>query len=315
VHALSTSRRGALSLPGRIRELRAIVARYPGCIFHLHNTGSDGGTIPLIAAKSAGASYLMRTEHQPPEYPVSLRRRAMIRLRDRWLLVRIVCVSRANMEQHVRDLGRDRRKFDCVPNCVDIEAFSPDAADGAIIRQLAGVADGELLVGMLGRLAEPRKGAEYFVDMARTLSQRLSHLRFVIVGDGPRRPQLEQRAQGDVTFLGRQPDGQACYAAMDIAVMSSLWEGGPITVLEAMAMGRPLVATDVGMVREVIDDGVNGRIVPPGDTAALVSAVSALAADAELRSRMSACARQTIVDRFSAGVMVEAMLEVYAAAS
>jgi len=312
LHAIPENRRGPTGLASRLHGLVRVLRGYRGHLFHLHNTGSDGGTLPMLAAKLAGAGALIRTEHQPPDHPVSLRQRLLIRARDRGL-ARIVCVSRANMKEHVRDLGRDARKFTVVPNCVDLKLFDPcrGVSGRDAVRRLAGARDDELLIGMLGRLAEPRKGAEYFVDMARRMGASRDDMKFAVVGDGPRRAQLEERAAGVVAFLGRQPDAPACYAAMDIVVVPSLWEGGPITVLEAMAMGRPTVATDVGMVREVIVDGENGRIVPPGDVDALVDAVGMLASDAGLRQQMGERARRAVEAGYAPDVMVERMLNVY----
>jgi hypothetical protein len=82
-------------------------------------------------------------------------------------LDRIVCVSKTNMEQHIRDLGRTRWRFDFVYNAVDLSHFDPQRVDGALVRELVGAHESDIIVGTLGRLAEPRKGSEHFVDMAR----------------------------------------------------------------------------------------------------------------------------------------------------
>jgi glycosyltransferase involved in cell wall biosynthesis len=310
VHTLSPSQRSPLALLRRVRHLQDVVRTYAPCIFHIHNTGSDGGALPMLAARLGGARWLVRTEHQPPDYPVSIRQRILIRARDR-ALDRVICVSQANLRQHVRDLRRDGQKFVSIANGVDLSAFHPERADRRPVRDLAGAGDGTILVGMLGRLAEPRKGAEFFVDMARMLHAERDDCRFVVVGEGPRRSALLERAGGAVTFLGRHPDAASCYAAMDVVVVPSLWEGGPITVLEAMAMGRVVVTTDVGMVREVITDGVNGRIVPPGDAEALAMAVRALADDRGSADGMAALGRQTIEDGFASELMVDRVAALY----
>jgi glycosyltransferase involved in cell wall biosynthesis len=232
-------------------------------------------------------------------------------MRDRWL-DRIVCVSKANMKQHIRDLGRTRWRFDFVYNAVDLSHFDPQRVDGALVRELVGAHESDIIVGTLGRLAEPRKGSEHFVDMARMLRAENDRYRFVMIGEGPRRTALEERAEGQVQFFGFYPDAAECYAAMDIFVMPSLWEGGPITVLEAAAMGRPVVSTDVGMVSEVIQHGISGLIVPPGDTEALAAAVRSIASDPERAQQMGRRARDTILADFGEDVMVDRMAAIYA---
>jgi glycosyltransferase involved in cell wall biosynthesis len=152
--------------------------------------------------------------------------------------------------------------------------------------------------------------------MAIALCQERHNLRFLIVGDGELRAELEQQAGagglGDrIVFAGARTDIPDVLDAMDIFVMPSLWEGGPITVLEAMAMARPVVATRVGMVPEVIRDGETGLIVEPGDTAALTKAARCLLdAPNEARS-MGRKARETVETGFSPDVMVDRVVAIY----
>ncbi|HLG11836.1 MAG TPA: glycosyltransferase family 4 protein [Dehalococcoidia bacterium] len=310
VFGLPSRRRSPLGLLQRWLSLVRLFRSLSPFVLHLHITGSDGGGLPMLAAKIAGAGALIRTEHQPPDYPVSFRKRLMIRLRDHGL-DRIVCVSRTNMEQHIQDLRRRGGKFDFVYNAVDLGHFDPGRADGTPVRKLITAGESDIVIGTLGRLAEPRKGSEYFVDMARMLARENGRFRFIMIGEGPRRQALEERAGEDVEFMGFYPDAAECYAAFDIFVMPSLWEGGPITVLEAAAMARPIVSTDVGMVSEVIEQGITGLVVPPGDTEALAAAVRTLAADVEKACEMGRRARETILRDFGEDVMIDRMLGIY----
>ncbi len=309
VTPLPSQQRNPLGFVRRLRALTRLLRQYRPFVFHLHNTGSDGGTLPMLAAKLAGARVMLRTEHQPPDQPVSLRKQFMIRLRDR-ALDRVICVSGANLEEHVRDLRRSPRKFVAIPNGVDAGRFDP-ATDRRPVRELAGAGDNTVVVGTLGRMAEPRKGVEYFVDMARIMAADPVDYRFVVVGEGPRRAQLEARADGTVLFLGRYADAAHCYAAFDVYVQPSLWEGGPITVLEALVMGRPTVSTGVGMVPEVIADGVHGRVVPPADSSALAEAVRSLVADRAAARRMGEAGRERVLARFTTEAMIESHVRLY----
>ena len=294
----------------RYRRLRRVLREYPGHVFHLHNTGPDGGTIPILLARLSAARALVRTEHLPPDTQPSTRQRWLVHLRDRWLN-RVIAVSESTMEEHIARLDRDRRKFSVVPNCVDIARFNPGCARGDEIRALTGAGRAHLLVGMVSRLAETRKGAGGFVAIAREIRAERDDVRFVIVGDGPLRADLERQAAGAVSFAGARDDTLNCYAGLDIFVMPSLAEGGPITILEAMAMGVPVVSTAVGMAPDVLDDGRTGLLVRPGDQAAIKRAVVALVSDPELRARLAREGRQVVEQRYTPEAMVRQTLEVY----
>jgi glycosyltransferase involved in cell wall biosynthesis len=116
-----------------------------------------------------------------------------------------------------------------------------------------------------------------------------------------------------VTFTGWRKDVPAVLAAFDVFVMPSTYEGGPTSVLEAMAMALPVVATRVGMVPEVIADGVSGLVVPPADVAALAAAVVRLVADGDLRAGIAERAHQAAHRNFSIDEMVERYLRAFAA--
>jgi glycosyltransferase involved in cell wall biosynthesis len=140
--------------------------------------------------------------------------------------------------------------------------------------------------------------------------------RFVFVGDGPLRNELlitaaELQLAAACAFPGARRDVYDVMAAMDIFALPSLNEGIPMSLLEAMALGRPVVASAVGGIPEVIQDRVNGRLVPPGDEDALAAACLELANDRDLARAMGARARQTIEDSFSHERCGSALLNVY----
>jgi glycosyltransferase involved in cell wall biosynthesis len=273
----------------------------------------------MVAAKLASARALLRTEHLPPDESISSRRRFMILLRDLWL-DRVICVSQANENQYAT-MGRNREKLVTVHNSVEPERFGQHNAREKV-RRLIDATDQTIAIGAISRMSEERKGLRHFVEVARTLSHEDHRLRFFLAGDGPLKASLEKAAGESIVFLGEVPsrrrhgvelDVTDCYAAMDIFVQPSLSEGGPITVLEAMASGLPIVSTDVGMVKEAITDGVDGLIVPPADTKALVDAVESLCRDPDRARRMGETARKTVQQRFGEDVMIEKTLRVYGA--
>ncbi len=124
-----------------------------------------------------------------------------------------------------------------------------------------------------------------------------------LVGDGPLRPVVEKTVvemglEGRVLFLGVRNDVPKLLAASDVLVLSSEYEGVPLTVLEAMAAGKPVIATAVGGVPELVEDGVTGILVPPRNPEALAQGILRLAKDADLRQRMGKAAQQWALERF-----------------
>jgi glycosyltransferase involved in cell wall biosynthesis len=130
----------------------------------------------------------------------------------------------------------------------------------------------------------PVKGHRHFLEAAASVSRAYGDVRFLVVGDGPERARLERTAgelgiSGKVRFLGVRDDVPAVLKLMDVLVLSSLSEGSPNVVLEGMASGVPIVGTRVGGVPELVEDGVSGLLVDPGDVPAMSNAVLALLTD------------------------------------
>ncbi len=175
----------------------------------------------------------------------------------------------------------------CVPNCADI-----DKARGLISSPC------EVLVGSVGRLA-PNKGFDTFIEAARLVVERDRDVHFVISGEGPERSRLENMIvrlglAERFSLLGFYPDACALMAAMDVFVCSSLWEGGPLALLEAMSLGTAVVTTAVGLAPEIVAQQRNGIIVPPAQPAAMADAIATMIARGHRgRREMGAAGRQT----------------------
>ncbi len=162
------------------------------------------------------------------------------------------------------------------------------------------------LVGMVARLA-PEKAPEDFLAVAAATPE----VTFALVGDGPLRSELEQRAGPNVRLLGFRDDMPGVYASLDVLVQPSYREGMPMTILEAMAAGVPVVATRVGAAADVIEDGCTGLLVDAGDVAGLTQAVGSLLADDAARAQMGAAARETVAREFTVDVMARRYAEAY----
>jgi glycosyltransferase involved in cell wall biosynthesis len=170
-------------------------------------------------------------------------------------------------------------------------------------------------IGMLGNL-RPVKDPESFLRAAAALSLRRSDVEFRLAGDGPLRPALERlcdelRIAGLVRFVGAIDNPSRFLQELDVFVLPSRAEGLSNAVLEAMAAGRPVVATDVGGNPELIRDGVTGVLAPPGDPAALAAAVDALLDSPPTRQRLGAAARQRVEKQFTNQAMAERFAEFY----
>jgi glycosyltransferase involved in cell wall biosynthesis len=182
---------------------------------------------------------------------------------------------------------------------VPLEEFSRTRTEQEVqaARAELGIAPGEFAIGTITRLHDS-KGNSYLIDAAPVVVRERPQARFFLVGEGPLQPALEAQARaldlGDrFVFAGFRRDVAATLSAFDLSVFPSLWEGTPITAFEALAMGKPIVATDADGLLDILTDGHDAAIVPRRDAAALAAKIVwAIDSPAE-RARLSANARQT----------------------
>lgn len=184
----------------------------------------------------------------------------------------------------------------------------------AELRAALGISPEAPVVGFVGRLAE-QKGVAYLVDAVAELAKRFPELRVVVVGEGELREELQARARQlpQMIFAGFQREIPRYLSMFDIFVLPSLWEGLPMSILEAMAAGKPVVATGVSGTPEVVVDGETGYIVEPKNVGQLAEKLSLLIADGELRRRMGAAGRDRVIAHFSAEGMVRTSEALYEA--
>ncbi len=173
----------------------------------------------------------------------------------------------------------------------------------------------DIVIGTAGRLVE-LKGIDYLLRAAGALRQKFPNLRLEVAGSGPERQKLEsvaaQAGLGEqVKFLGWIDDIPSLISRWDVFVMPSLEEGFPIAALDAMAAGLPVVASRVGGVPELIEDGSTGWLVPPRDIEALTSRLRLLLADPELRAGMGEAGLARVRDHFSTAQMTESFAQLY----
>lgn len=229
----------------------------------------------------------------------------------------LVAVS-ACVRDELLSLGVGRPdQWHVIPLGLDLEAFRRSQDPVQVCRQRLGLPSGGPLVALVGRLASV-KDPGTFLQAARHVAEAFPAASFVVAGDGELRRLMERRGRellGDrVQFLGWVDDMASLYRATDVVLLTSRHEGTPAALIEAGAAGCPVVATDVGGVRDVVTDGVNGYLVTPGDARAIASATMAVLSDPARALALGAAGRRTSqrfsVDRLATdlGALYETLL-------
>jgi glycosyltransferase involved in cell wall biosynthesis len=221
----------------------------------------------------------------------------------------IAANSRAAIRNAVR-LGARGSGLHLLPNVVDCEHFQPRARRES----------GAIRLVTIGRLVTQKRVDRFLSLLARLRTESDQPVRGIVVGSGLQRAQLERQAvqlglaPDLIEFRGTASDMRDVYAQADIVVLTSDWEGTPNVLLEAMASGLPVVATSVGGVPDIVQDGDTGYLAAPGDDDAFVGALIKLIRDPELKRKMGCRARQHVQAHFSVERLPELLSRVYEAA-
>jgi glycosyltransferase involved in cell wall biosynthesis len=258
------------------------------------------------------------TEHGRafPDYPRRKRmvaNRVLLRKRDR-----VVTVGEAVRQALIHNEGITAGRVEVIYNGIPLDRFEPrlTTSERVATRAEIGVEPDDLVLIQVARLDYLKDHATAIRTFER-VAARLPGARLVVVGDGPERGAIadlvQQRALGSkVLLLGRRDDIPRLLAASDIVLLTSISEGIPLTLIEAMAAERPVVSTHVGGVAEVVADGQTGLLAPAGDDAALAEHILRLADDPGRRDQMGRAGRRRANDRFSESRMHDAYRRIYA---
>jgi len=230
---------------------------------------------------------------------------------------RFVAVAQGAADYLAEHEGVARAKIAVIRNGVDVDRF--DGAGRAAMRATLGLADDEVALLHVAVL-RPEKGHAVVLRALRRVVDSAPRVRLLLVGDGPERASIERDVAAlglgrHVALLGQRDDVERLLAAGDVALLSSFdrVETFPMALLEAMASGLPVVATRVGSVAEMVDEGESGLLVPPGDDAAFAAALLRLSLDGMLRRRMGVRARDRVRADFTRQRMVAARETLYEA--
>ena len=307
VHELAVGRRvydvsgvrGLLRLIGHVRRFRPDV---------IHGYLFGPNLFAVLAGRACGVPVVAVAKRNVDAFETP-RQKSVQRIAHRWA-THVTAVSES-VAATVVALGVPRARITVIPNGVDFARFDGVTPD----RETLGAVNGETLIGSVGCL-EARKDYGTLLEALAKLQGGASKFRAALVGGGSARASLEAHArtlglEGRLRFLGERPDVERLLSAMDVFVLSSREEGIPNALLEAMAAGRPSVATAVGGTPEVLEDGATGWLVPPGDPDALAAALAQVLADPAEAARRGAAARRVTREQRSIDAMVRSHEDFY----
>jgi glycosyltransferase involved in cell wall biosynthesis len=300
-----------------LRELHSLVRRRRYDVIHGHS--SKGG---FLARLAGGLT------HTPAVYtpnglyflqlPRGMRRWTYLTLERlaRPLTTRFIAVSPSERDVALCEKLVAPQRLTMIPNGVDEQAFErpPDAR--ARVRRELNVPDGAFVVGCAARLTAQKDPAALVRAVGELANRTRQPIYLIWAGDGELAEEAARvaRASGieqQCRFLGFRHDIRAVMCALDVFALSSRYEGLPYALLEAMALGLPVVATDVVGTRDVVVHDVTGYLVRPGDPSAMAAALEPLLADATLRSRLGEAGRQVVADRFTLAEMSRRLEALY----
>jgi len=322
-----------LPWPRRIRAFRSYLRRVrPALVYVNRPRLPDRSTAVVLAARLAGLPIVLHDHWTVPRdwaerdgavrtgRDGASRRRALSGVRNlftyrlpvaaaRWIIFPAEATRRISITQFRYPRARTR----VVPNGIDVDGVARAAADRTGARRALGLDPGVPVVLCAARLAR-EKGHHFLLHAIAEVARTIPGMQLLLAGDGSLRPELEAIAAtlalGDrVAFLGWRDDVPRLMAACDLLVLPSLSECLPLVCLEAMAAGRPVVASAVGGIPEVVVEGVTGRLVAPGDTGGLAAAITDLLRDPDLARAMGQAGRARVAERFSLARMRD---EIYA---
>lgn len=231
------------------------------------------------------------------------------------LVRQFIAVSRTLREEILAYQGVNPEGVVTIYNGLDLHNFCGTDQQSPDLRSQLGLGRNSVLIGTVARLA-PQKGVEYFVRMASLLASKGRDLAFLVVGDGPLRMELQELAEtlpGEprIHFVGSVSQIQPYLAAMDIFVLASISEGLGISVLEAMAMQKPVVATRVGGIPEIVESHVNGLLVPPCDAESLAAGVDWLLDHRDQAAELAKAGYHTVKTKFTLETMIKDTEKIY----
>jgi glycosyltransferase involved in cell wall biosynthesis len=298
-----------------ILRARGVLAAARLDVIHFHGGRLGFMYGPIVASWLAGIPRRILTAHSLVEERSPVQRWIEGRLLRR--VDTIVAISDAVKEDLVSKKAAMRENVIVIPNGIDAGEFQISAEARSEARAALGVLDESPVVGMVGRL-DQAKGADILIRAAAVIRRQVPQLRVVLIGAGPAENEIKRLAREHVVsdivhFAGYRRDARQLMHALDLLVLASRHEGQSLSMLEAMACGKAVVAANVGGIPGVLLDGVTGLLFPSENVAALADAVVKLLADPKRRAEMGRAGRRRVETDFSQATMMEKTLALYQA--
>lgn len=286
----------------------------------VHSQGARADFYAALASELAGVRHISTVAMPVEGFDVGPFRKAAYgffsRLGER-MTDKIIVVSGALEKFMIEKHGIAPGKVAVIPNGVDAELLEKAAPDRDLAAKYA--LSGKLVVGCAARLVW-QKGLEYLIEAVAVLRERdralYDRIVCVIAGEGEREKYLrdlisKNGLEGKVILSGFTPDVPAFLKTLDVFVMPSLREGQPIALLEAMAAGKPVVASAIEGVTGTVADGIDALLVPPADPSALAGAILKMAKDEDMAKALSSNARKKVSEKYSMKNFVSRHIEIY----
>ncbi len=291
-------------------DLAKLISRYHFDVVNTHGS-IDSWTASVAARLSKTKPLIVRTRHKSVPVSPTLRHRLLYNI----LPHLIVTTGEAVRKQLIQDNGIDASKIVSIPTGVDVDLYKPSEPDWQCKNSL-GFSREDIVIGTVAFLRD-YKGIGDLLQTAPSLLKHSPYYKFLIVGDGPERSSLVSAVsrlglESHVVFTGFRDDVPRLLALMDVVVLPSIGaEGVPQVLTQALAMGKPVVATSVGGIPEIIHDGETGLLVPPNDPQRLGEAIGNLAQDSILRKTLGERGREDVVTHYSLETMLDRTEEMY----
>ena len=308
LHNLNAFRKGA----GSIRQIGLLISglwrlwkllrreRFDAIETFTHDSNIPG----LLLARLAGVPARIASYHGKFERLSRWREKLHAWLINNGIAQAVVAVSGRTRQVAIEE-GIAEERIVVIPN--GVTPFDIASVNQQETRKRLGLDPNDMFLLSVGRLVYP-KGHEFLVKAMTNVTANFSNAQAGICGEGPLRPQLESQIMKSnladhVRLLGEWADIAPVLAVADIFILPSRWEGLPMALLEAMAVGLPVIATRVEGVEETITDGVDGLLVPPEDSDELALAIVSLLEDPELRKKIGAAARARVLQHYTTEAM------------
>ncbi len=301
--------RGKLDLK-TILQVRALLKKYKINILHCHDYKTN--FLGFFATRGLKIS-IVTTNHLWTQATTSLRFYESL---DGYIIRffnRVIAVS-DSIKNEILKRGVPQSKVITINNGINLQGLNR-ISDGQNLRMAFGISQNSAIVGTVGRLSV-EKGHTYLLEAAKGVIKVIPDAKFLVVGEGPLREELTAKSGklgigANVIFTGMRRDMADVYDLLDLCVSSSLREGLPLVILEALAMERAVIATDVGGVSGIIENGKTGILLKPTDVEGLSRAIVSLLRDKQKREIFGRNGRKLVEQRFSAKVMASKYKQVY----